>query len=88
MGEYHYLCCKSCRISLNLGKKLGREHSRLVVRGGYSDKHRTWLNDGRAWFIIQAFMQQHQGHELMFVSDTEFSQIQLYDYVEGDEFLV
>lgn len=87
MGTYYYLCCKNCRISLNLGKKLAKEGGRLVVQGVYSDKERAWLNDKHAWDIIQAFFQQHEGHDLLFVNDDDFSQIQLYDYVEGDDLL-
>ena len=87
MSNYHYLCCKKCEISLNLGKKLAIGNSCLVMQGIYSEAERAWINDGRAWLIVQAFLQKHDGHELIFASDEDFPTVQLYDYADGDELL-
>jgi hypothetical protein len=88
MSAYYYLCCKECQISLNLGKKiaLGGAHS-LVMQGVFSEAERNWLNNDRAWHAVQRFLQDHEGHELVFTSDEAFSQMQLYESADGDELM-
>jgi len=86
MGAYYYLCCKTCRISLNLGKKLAKEGGRLVVQGVYSEKERAWLNDKRAWDIIQAFFNSMKGMIYYLLMMTTFRRSSCMTMLKGTTF--
>lgn len=87
MSAYFYLCCKKCEISLNLGKKIAIESESIVMQGFFSEKQRAWVSDGRTWLAIQRFLQDHEGHELVFSSDEVFPLMQIYDSADGDDLL-
>lgn len=84
MSDYYNLCCKDCEISLNLGKKIAKGE-KLVMQGLFSEESKSWVEGDKAWLAIQAFLQKHQGHALVFDSDSVFSEIQYYEQQEYDE---
>jgi hypothetical protein len=55
------------------------------MQGMFSEKEKKWIGGDRAWLAIQAFLQKHQGHSLIFDSDSKFPEMQLYDQQEFDE---
>ncbi|MET0028058.1 MAG: hypothetical protein ABW101_10515 [Candidatus Thiodiazotropha sp.] len=84
MSDYFNLCCKDCKISLNLGKKISKGDV-FIMQGMFSEEDRKWIEGDRAWLAIQAFLQKHQGHALVFDSDSNFPEMQFYDQLEFDE---
>lgn len=87
MSSYYYLCCKKCGISMNLGKKIAWGDAQFKMQGVFSENERNWISDNRAWFAVERFLQNHEGHELVFVSDSEFPALQLYEAADADELM-
>lgn len=86
MSEYFNLCCKDCEISLNLGKKISR-NGKLVMQGMFSEEKKEWVGGDAAWVALQYFLQLHQGHTLIFESDSTFPEMQLYEQQDFDDLM-
>ncbi|MDG9779823.1 hypothetical protein [Metapseudomonas otitidis] len=44
-----------------------------------------WVDEGRVWLTLQAFLQKHEGHALIFDSDVQFPDMQFYERQMFDE---
>ncbi len=84
VGDYYNICCRDCEVSLNFGKKIAKGE-RLVLQGMFSEQEMKWVDEGRVWLALQAFLQKHEGHALIFDSDAKFPEMQFYERQMFDE---
>jgi len=85
MGVYYQLACRWCGQYISFGKKLHREgHDRL--QGLYSEEKNEWVRDARAFQALQAFLLQHEGHQLTFAMDTT-KEAQEYEEIDIDSLI-
>lgn len=51
----------------------------------FSEQEMKWVDEGRVWLTLQAFLQKHEGHALIFDSDVQFPDMQFYERQMFDE---
>lgn len=78
MGVYYGVCCKDCEVCLSFGKKIAKG-DKLFLQGILSEREGGWIDGERAWLALQAFLQKHEGHALVFESDAKFPEMLYFD---------
>lgn len=87
MSADFFLCCKTCETAIHFGKKIAKRDGALIMQGIFSEERLDWLSKDLAWTVTQSFLQVHEGHELIFASDYDFPEVQIYIRTEADELL-
>jgi hypothetical protein len=85
VGVYYQLACKWCGQYISFGKKLHRK-GHDILQGLYSEEKNEWIRDERAFQALQAFLLQHEGHQLTFALDNT-QEAQEYEAMDIDSLL-
>lgn len=72
-------------VSLCISMSTSLTLSTLSSTKMLSEQEMKWVDEGRVWLTLQAFLQKHEGHALIFDSDVQFPDMQFYERQMFDE---